>query len=274
MKSLNVLVVEDKDDIIELLYKPAFSKKEGINIDYATSEMEAKEKIRSKYYHIAYVDIMLREDRNDRGGVEVIKHLHELNEPTSIIVVSATDDIKVALDTYKAGIYDYIQKESIQTDEDILTPLEKLIETQPYKVSSPYGRFTSLNAFLAFPELIPYWDDQWVRHLGTSFTNFTAALHNGTEYLLPLLRRSNNHGSCLQHGKNDRTGYDYFWSKRLGKPIMISLAFPDSPLPTFDEKYDGKVIYEKSYKNLNIAISVINSGLSRSEFLNSIWDEQ
>lgn len=123
----SVLVVEDDNFIIEGLYKECLSSLD-VDVDYAQSKREAIEKIRCKTYRIAIVDIMLREDLSDRGGIDVIEYIHRLNKGTAVIVVSATDDIEVALTTYKVGISDFIQKEDIHSSQDILGPIQSILE--------------------------------------------------------------------------------------------------------------------------------------------------
>ena len=270
-ENLNLLVVEDDPFIVDQLYKPQLTNPR-LHVDYASTEAEAKEQIRCKTYHVAYVDIMLRVDRYDRGGIEVIKFLHELKESTSIIVVSASDDIRVALSAYKAGICDFLPKDSIHSPGEILVPLEKILEGIEYQKTSPFGRFSNISAFLANPELTPYWEDEWVRRLGTSYKLFVTALNNSLEYRLPILRMKGKR-SCLTVGEDVRTGYGYFWSKGIGQAIMMSLAFVDRTLPAPSKDVAGEVIYERTYRNLKVAIWAIKSGKSRSEFLDSVWDE-
>ncbi len=268
----NILIVEDEQFIFEQIYKPALSDAKFI-IDHAATESEAKEKIRCKSYHVAFVDIMLREDSNDRGGIEVIKFLHELREITSIIVVSATADIKVALAVYKAGICDYMQKGDILTpDENILAALKQGLERIKYQQPNLFGRFSDIEAYLANPELMPYWADRWVRTLGTNSQNFTLALKNSLAPRLPVLRRRDRSVS-LDLGEDGRTASGYFWSKNIGQPIMLSLAFTDSTLPEPSKDLTRKKVYDRSFGNLHVAIFVIESGMARAEFCESVWDE-
>lgn len=268
MDKINILVVEDMEDIVDTLYKPNLIE-DNLSVDYAKTEIEAKEKINCKTYDIAYVDIMLREDRNDRGGIEVIKYLHELQETTDIIVVSATDDIKVALELYRTGIVGFIQKEEIRSPDIILSYLDKYKSNIKDKDTKYFGRYSVLVAYLANPELTPYWEDKWMRKLGTSFINFSNALKNSLKNKLPILRIKDEI-DCL-HSLEGRTAYGYFWSKRLGKAIMVSMAFTDDdlPKPNDDTIKIVEEIYKKKFGNMNIAIYTIN-GIPRSKFYLSV----
>jgi len=125
-RRIAVLVVEDDKYTFEELYKPALSTMD-IDIDYAASEHDAIEMVRCRTYDAAYIDIMLKDDTKDRGGVEVIKHIFNEQEGTGMIVVSATDDLEVAINAYRAGIVDFLRKGEIRKDRDILAPLEKIL---------------------------------------------------------------------------------------------------------------------------------------------------
>jgi len=59
-----ILVVED-DSYIREAYSEYLSCFEA-DIDYAETKLEALERIRCKTYHLAIVDIMLKEDVSDR----------------------------------------------------------------------------------------------------------------------------------------------------------------------------------------------------------------
>lgn len=273
-KKYNILVVEDDQFHFDRIYKRALASDTRFNVDHASTESEAKEKIRCKNYHVAFVDIMLREDSQDRGGVEVIKFFHDLKEATSIIVVSATDDIKVALDVYKSGICSFLQKDVMHNPrEDVLVALEKALENIDFHQVNSFGRFSNVVAFLANPELTPYWEDRWVRELGTNHKNFTVALNNSLSSHLSILKREGQVDSLLI-GENERTGFGYFWSKNTGQPIMISLAFADSALPEPREELTSKKVYSRKFGNLQVAIYTVQSGMARSEFCESVWGNE
>ena len=268
----NILVVEDMQIHFDRLYKRALNDARFI-VDHANNESEAKEKIRCKNYHVAFVDIYLRENSQDRGGVEVIKYFHELRENTAIIVVSATDDIDVALDVYNAGICGFLKKgDMLNPRENILSALEKALESFKYQQVSLYGRFSIISAYLANPELTPYWEDRCTRILGTNYKNCTAALNNSLANRLPVLRYKGRSVS-LDLNEADRTATGYFWSKSIGQPIMLSLAFADSSLPEPRRDLTSEKVYERTIGNLQVAVYVIQSGMARAEFCESVWEE-
>lgn len=269
-EKINLLVVEDDQFIVERLYKRLLTDTR-FQVDFASTEIEAKEKVRCKSYDIAYVDIYLREDPYDRGGIEVIKYLHELKENTSIIVVSASDDIKIALSAYKAGISDFLPKDSIHSADELLPPLEKALANIEYKSQTPYGRFSTVSAYLANPEMTPYWEDKWVRHLDVSYKNFTAALNNGLGSRAPILREKGDRLGLLA-GQVPRTAYAYFWSKRLGQTIMVALGHVGAELPAPTSDLPSVLLYERTLGALDVRVFAF-TGKPRAEFNESVWDE-
>ena len=265
-----ILVVEDDIYLIENLYKKALSALD-IDIDFAQSKFEAIEKVKCKTYDVAFVDIMLMEGQKDRGGVDVIEYLHRLNEGTAVIVVSATDDVKVALKTYKAGIVDFIQKENIHTKADILNPLEKIIDNRKFSKINPFGRFTTLSAYLASPELTPYWESNIQNILGVSYQLMIDTFNNALENLLPILRIKNATYS-LKTDSATKCVNGIFWSKGEGCPIWFAAAGKTGNLIEPTNELKGDLL--KNYKKGDLLISIwkmINT--KRDAFYESIWDE-
>lgn len=127
IEKINVLVVEDSSFVIENLYKECLSSLD-VNVDYVQSELEAIEKIRYKTYNIVFIDIMLRDDVNDRGGIEVLKYIRRQNKETTIIVVTGTDDIKVPIETYHAGVSNFILKENLASPRDLVGAVEPILK--------------------------------------------------------------------------------------------------------------------------------------------------
>lgn len=267
---LSILVVEDDPFIIESLYKEFLSSLD-VDVDYAQSKLEATEKIRCKTYNIAFVDIMLREDPNDRGGVEVIEFIHQLNEGTAVIVVSATDDIKVALVTYKEGIVDFIQKENIHTEKDLLYPIEKILNDYDFYKLNLFGRFVKLTAYLASPELTPYWEDVVRNTLNVEHHILMSTLNNTLHGFLPILRKKDSRFTLTTDAAN-RSVSGAFWSKGVGCPIWFSAANENGVLVEPPENQKGDILDEQHKKNLRVVIWKMVS-VKRDEFRESVWDE-
>lgn len=265
-----ILVVEDQIDNIEIIFKRPLSELD-IEVDYAQSKLEAIEKIRCKTYNVAFVDIMLREDRRDRGGVEVIEYLDKLSEGTAIIVVSATDDIRVPISTFKLGIVDYIQKQNIYTKQAILDPLKRILENynKHYKINY-FGRFITLSAYLAYPELTPYWENRVLSTVKVGYQLMVDTLNNTLENYLPILREKKASYS-LRTDENNQCVYGIFWSKSIGSPIWFSVANKNGKLIEPPEQSKGEIL--KNQKKGDIEYSIWKMiGIKRDDFNDSIWD--
>jgi ActR/RegA family two-component response regulator len=265
-----ILVVEDDIYIVENVYKEYLSSLD-INVDYAQSKFEAIEKVRCKTYNAAFVDIMLREDYRDRGGIDVIEYLHKINEGTAIIVVSGTDDIKVALTTYRAGIVDFIQKENIHTKTDILNPLERILNNQGLYIIKYFGKYDNFSSYLASPNFCPSWEFGIYNTLGVTCQLMIDIFNNIFENFLPILRKKNTVDS-LEIDSTRKCVHGIFWSKGEGYPIWFTAANKKGSLiePTNELKSDFLKNYEKGDLVLSIW-KIIDT--KRDEFYESIWDE-
>lgn len=114
----SILVVEDNAYLVENLYKTALQDSSW-TVDYAESKAEAIDRITHNSYDVAIIDIMLREDTRDRGGLDVIRELRQSGSGTEAIVVSATNDPRVATDAMSLGVSRFIAKENIESGEDL-----------------------------------------------------------------------------------------------------------------------------------------------------------
>jgi CheY-like chemotaxis protein len=86
-ESKRVLVVEDDKDWQEMARHKLTAQ--GYEVGVVGTVQEAKEEIDSKFYHVAVVDLRLDEQTPEaRGGMDVLKHIWELDEGTRAIVWS------------------------------------------------------------------------------------------------------------------------------------------------------------------------------------------
>lgn len=268
----SVLVVEDEQWGIEAFYEPAFEGKD-VSVSIATNERDAIELIKCKYFDVAFVDLMLRKENiSEDAGVDVIKYLHAIGDPTSIVVVSGTSEVDHVLDAHRANIDRFVRKiELLNPADDIYSIFEDMLERQKYVKREMFGKFNSLSNYLAHPDITEVWEYKWIQKLGTDYRNFTNALNNSLLARLPVIRLKGNVPS-LYSGASTRSAYGYFWSRGIGKPVMISLAFVDDDLPAPRSEYTFSKVYDNSLRNVRVAVYVIESGISRSQFLDSVYD--
>lgn len=122
-----ILVIEDDIFIVNHVYREILPQLSS-DVHYAFNKAEALDLIRQHTYRILIIDIMLNDDPYDVGGLDIIEHVNRNAANSRIVVVSATDDIKVALKAYKIEISAFLLKGDIKTHKDILDPLNRIIK--------------------------------------------------------------------------------------------------------------------------------------------------
>jgi two-component system, NtrC family, response regulator PilR len=101
----NILVCDDERSICEML--EISLRKEGHRVETVTSGDAAKRKIDSALFDVIITDIRMP----NTNGIEVLRHAHNVSPETSVILITAVDDMQAAVDAVKAGgAYDYIRK--------------------------------------------------------------------------------------------------------------------------------------------------------------------
>ena len=217
-----VLVVDDDQTIQEMFKEPI--QEAGFLVDTAGTRLEACEKIRCRTYHVASIDIMLTDDPSDRGGIEVLRYLHSLDEGTRAIVISATSDVRVPVEVMKQGTYVYLIKKDLRSPEDLLTKVEAEFAKCKLKAFGKFGTFT---AYIAGSGNAPYYESDLMRILKTGSSHMFQFISTVFNPLLPLLRRKNSiYGLDIDMDK--RTIYGLLWSKALGHAVWVSAGNSES----------------------------------------------
>ncbi|BCA80329.1 sigma-54 dependent transcriptional regulator [Desulfuromonas sp. AOP6] len=104
MSIRRILVADDEESIRWVLSK-ALSKK-GLTVDLAADGQEALTLFRQHRYDLAILDIKMPEI----GGLELLTRFHAENPSTLVIIMTAENSMKNAVDAMKGGAYDYITK--------------------------------------------------------------------------------------------------------------------------------------------------------------------
>jgi DNA-binding NtrC family response regulator len=115
----NILVVDDEINVVE-------SFKRLLEDDYkvltATNGEEALEKIEKENLDIVLLDIRMPE----MDGIEVLRRIREMGENVDVIVVTAVNTMRTAIEAMKLGAYDYITK-PFEVDE-VIVSINKALE--------------------------------------------------------------------------------------------------------------------------------------------------
>lgn len=114
-----VMVIDDEEDIL-LLYKNIL--KDNYNVKTCSSGKKALKLIQDEHYDLLILDVLMPE----MNGIDVLKEVRKLDLGLDVIMVTASKDIRPAVDSLKLGAYDYIIKPF--EVEDLLSTIKKAIE--------------------------------------------------------------------------------------------------------------------------------------------------
>jgi DNA-binding NtrC family response regulator len=100
----NILVVEDKDSMRNMLYDTL--TEEGYRVDSANDGRQALDLVENKSYDLVLTDLRMPEV----DGLEVLSRVKEVDAETSVIVMTAFGTIEDAVSAMKCGAYDFLTK--------------------------------------------------------------------------------------------------------------------------------------------------------------------
>ncbi|MDP2279764.1 MAG: response regulator [Nitrospirota bacterium] len=115
-----VLIVDDDAELRSTLSE--ILKGAGYHIDEASSGKEAIEKMASKDFDIALLDLMMPK----MNGIETLTELKKITPKTKVIMITAFATVENAVDAIKKGASDYISKPF--KIEELLTTIRRVIE--------------------------------------------------------------------------------------------------------------------------------------------------
>lgn len=106
-----ILVVDDNLTLLEALQFELENAGEGYQVETASSEQDALERLRCRVFHVAVVDVRMRDNRDaqDRSGLTIARHALGLSVPT--IVHTAFPDDKLREQAMEDGL-------SLEEDDD------------------------------------------------------------------------------------------------------------------------------------------------------------
>lgn len=130
----NILIADDEDMIRELINITL--SKEGFNCFQAGSAEEGLEVIKSQKVDLALLDIMMP----GRSGIDLLKDIKQITPDTTVLMITAMNDMETALSCIHYGAEDYITK-PFNLDRVLLTvknSLEKrrlVLENREYQAN-------------------------------------------------------------------------------------------------------------------------------------------
>ena len=122
MSVTKILIVDDELIMRESL--AGWLERDGHFVDKAESGEQALKKIKETKFDIMLVDIKME----GMNGLEVLKHVKETDQDTSVIMITAYGSISTAIDAMKNGAFDYLLKPFDPNELGII--IEKVIENK------------------------------------------------------------------------------------------------------------------------------------------------
>lgn len=102
----SILIIDDEIHTCTLLRKILL--KEGFDADATMSGGTALKMIKEKHYQVVFCDYRLKDKEKD--GATLALEIHQINPQTAIIIMTGYPDVRVAIQSIKNGVYDYITK--------------------------------------------------------------------------------------------------------------------------------------------------------------------
>jgi len=118
-KSLRVLVVDDEPHMLETL---RFILQDRYRVQTASDGASAIAHAQESRPHAVLLDIIMP----GMSGLDALPRIKEASPDTEVVMVTAVNDVRKAVEAMKAGAFDYITKPF--EEEDLVVALEKALE--------------------------------------------------------------------------------------------------------------------------------------------------
>ncbi len=145
-KKHQILLVDDEESITFLL-QAEFEQYPEYEVDVAHNGTEAINRIQSKIYDVALLDIRMPR----LSGIDVLKFLSEHSPTTQPIMLTNVVDVKTAFETFKYGAYDFVSKP--YDIEELLATVRRALERRRLVIDRQLMKM-ELNRFGAGTEMI------------------------------------------------------------------------------------------------------------------------
>ena len=137
----NILVVDDEYPILESI--EMFMGEKGHKVYTASTAAEAYSIYNRSCPEVVILDIRLP----DENGLDLLKRMHEANDSSKIIMITAFHDMETTIEAMKRGAYDYIHKplDADEIDKAVkgalfLVDADRKTPSQPKSAKKPDGR--------------------------------------------------------------------------------------------------------------------------------------
>ncbi|MFA4966761.1 MAG: sigma-54 dependent transcriptional regulator [Candidatus Margulisiibacteriota bacterium] len=118
-EKLNVLIIDDESDMQETLKSIL---KKNYSPVAASNGKEGLKELKNGNFHLVLLDLRMPE----MDGIEVLKKIKELDSSIPVIMVTASKDLRSAVEAMKTGAEDFVSK-PFEVDE-LLAVIEKALD--------------------------------------------------------------------------------------------------------------------------------------------------
>jgi len=129
MKKHEILIIDDEKDMQETL--GSILKKKYLP-SLASSGAQGLKKIESGCFSAVLLDLRMP----DLDGIKTLKKIKEVDKDLPVIIVTASKDLKSAVESMKQGAFEFITK-PFEVDE-LLAVVEKALEVRSLRIENQY----------------------------------------------------------------------------------------------------------------------------------------
>jgi DNA-binding NtrC family response regulator len=121
-----ILIIED-DATIRLTVRDLLARR-GYDVEIAADGSSGLQQYSARSFDLVLLDLRLP----DMHGREVLRVIREADEQALVIVMTALPDVRTAVETLKAGAYDYLNKPF--DNDDLREAVRRALETRQLKL--------------------------------------------------------------------------------------------------------------------------------------------
>jgi len=130
--TVRVLAVDDEANVRSIIR--AILERHGYDVQLAVSGREALEMLEQNAFDLVLTDIMMQ----DGDGIALLERIHALHPNLPVVMVTASHDIAVAIESMRGGAYDYLlkpfeHKQLVSTVQRALDHRQTLQENRSYQ---------------------------------------------------------------------------------------------------------------------------------------------
>lgn len=99
-----LLLVEDSDSLAAVYQ--GYLRKENLQLIHKETGGDALQYLAAQVPNVVLLDLKLP----DMDGMDILKHIHELGMPCSVVIITAHGSVDMAVDAMRYGAFDFIEK--------------------------------------------------------------------------------------------------------------------------------------------------------------------